>query len=172
MSNEDLAKMRPSRPEALNRLDMFAGDWDTTGEIRMSVAKEIIPTHGHNHAEWDVDRRLLVDHSQMDMGPMGPMSGLTIWGHDETRNRFRMTWYDSFGEVTTATARYDEKYRTWRLRTIGRMHGFEIRGTGTIRCVDANTLEWTWIERVWGVYEVAYMKGTSQRTVHDDGARP
>ncbi|MBI1827523.1 MAG: DUF1579 family protein [Planctomycetes bacterium] len=172
MSNDELAKMRPSRPEALDRLNMLAGDWETTGEIRMAFANEVIRTHGHNYADWDVDRHLLVDHSEMDMGPMGLMSGLTVWGYDESKGRYRMSWFDSFGEASTATARFHEMDRTWHMKMKGRMHGFTICGTGTIRHVDENTLEWTWIERVWGIYEVANMKGTSQRSIRYDGLNP
>lgn len=163
LSTSDLGQLRPQRPAELDRLEMLLGDWETTGEIRMTVADDVIHTRGHNHAEWSLDRRMFVEHAQLDMGAMGPMSGMSIWTYDEGAKKYRMWWFDSFGETSEAVVKFDEKTSTWHMKATGQKYGYSTSGSGTIRRIDADTLEWTWVERGFKLLKLAEMKGTSRR---------
>jgi len=164
MRPEDLAEFRPERSPETDRLSMLLGDWETAGEIKLIIIDEPIHTKGRNHAEWSLDGRMLVEHEQMDMGPLGPMSGMSVWTYDDGAGKYRMWWFDSFGETSQAVARWDDAAQTWRLRTTGRKYGHSTSGSGTVHKVDDNTLEWTWIERGGlGLIKFATMRGTSHR---------
>ncbi|MCH7802377.1 MAG: cyclic nucleotide-binding domain-containing protein, partial [Chloroflexi bacterium] len=53
---------------------------------------------------------------------------------------------DSFGEISEAVVRSDEASQTWHMRAKGQKYGHATSGRGTLRCIDENTLEWTWNE--------------------------
>ncbi len=119
---------------------------------------------GRNHAEWTCDRRVLVDRSTFEMGALGPMAGTNVWSWDPRRQRFRLWWFDSFGESATGHARYDAATRTWHMRTRGTNGWCRILSRGTIRHVNDDTLEWTWRQSdSWGWFTIADMRGTSRR---------
>lgn len=164
LSSTDLARLRPERPVELDRLNMFLGEWETTGEIKLAVSDEIIHTKGRNKAHWSMDGRMLLDHAELDMGPMGPMTGMSIWTYDEGSGKFRMWWFDSFGETSEAVAKWNERRRSWMLKATGRKYGYTTSGHGSVRVIDDNTVEWTWVEQDgMGVITFANMKGISRR---------
>jgi len=167
MPSYDLDRIKEQlaqRPVELNRLDQLAGKWKTSGTIKFIGIDEPIHTTGTSEAAWECDGRLLVERSQFDMGPLGPMSGLSVWSWDENKRRYGMQWFDSFGEQTRGHARYDEDTKTWHISTRGRSSLCNVATRGTVRVIDHDTLEWTWDQwDAWGILQFAEMRGMSQR---------
>ena len=153
-----------ARPTELDQLNALAGKWRTEGEVRMLGFGDPIRTTGKSEANWECDRRLLVERSTFDMGPLGPMSGVSVWSYDARSRRYEMHWFDSFGESAKGTARFDAKKNSWEMRVRGRNAVTDIAADGTIRIVDDNTLEWTWKQYdAWHFIKFADMKGRSVR---------
>ena len=155
---------RPSPPTELRQLDALAGSWETTGEVRLAVLDEPFQTRGSNRAEWTLDGRLLADYAALEMGPMGHVSGMSLWMFDSSIKRFRMSWFDSLGEVSEAIVRFDERTRTFHMRAVGAKYGFRTSGRCRLRVVDSDTLEWTWKDYdSLGLIKFADMHGISRR---------
>jgi len=164
MSIEQIKAMQPVRPPQLDRLDMLLGKWETSGEVRMTVLDGVLSTSGSNEATWAMDKRFLVDRADLNMGELGAMTGMSIWTWDPTVRKYRMWWFDSFGETSEATASYNETTRTWHMKARGQKYGHATTGKGTLRQIDENTLEWTWKEYAGlGLIKLADMKGISRR---------
>jgi len=164
MTVEELGSFQPVRPAELDKLDMLLGSWETAGEVEMAILDEIVYTSGTNEAKWSLDRRMIVDHAELDMGPLGKLTGFTVWMWDEAIGKYRMWWFDSMGEFAEGTVTYDESTRTWHIKTSGSKYGYSTSGTGTIRQIDEDTLEWTWREGdAWGFVKLADMRGVSTR---------
>jgi len=164
MTAEELGSFSPDRPEQLDKLDMLLGTWETAGEVRMAILDEVVHTTGTNEAKWSLDRRMLIDQAKLDMGPLGKLTGFTVWTWDDAIGKYRMWWFDSMGEFSEGIVTYDEKRQLWKIRTTGSKYGYSTSGTGTIRRMDDDTLEWTWREGDgWGFITFADMRGVSHR---------
>ena len=164
LSPDDLSQLRPQRPPELEKLNMLLGEWETTGEIRMAVLDAPIHTKGKNRATWSLDGRVVLDQAELDMGPLGPMTGMSLWTWDPQSKKYHMHWFDSFGETSFATVSYHAGSKTWRMKARGQKYGHSTAGHGTLRAIDADTLEWTWNETdSLGWINFAEMKGISRR---------
>lgn len=164
MTVEEIRQFQPERPAELDRLDMFLGEWETNGTIEMAMLDEPITTSGRNRAEWTLDRHIVEDHADLDMGPFGRMQGKTLWTYDPAIGKYRMWWFDTLGETSEVVATFDERRDMWRMKARGQKYGRQTSGRGTIRRIDANTLEWTWDEAsASGLIRFAKMRGISRR---------
>jgi len=164
MSLEAMKARMPPRPPELDTLQMLAGDWTTDGHVQFIGMDEPIATTGTSSARWECDRRFLIDRSDYDMGPLGPMKGVSVWGWDPQRKEFAFWWFDGFGESASDTARYDKSAKVWHITTNGQSTRCNVKNRGTIRMVDENTLEWTWEQfSAWGFPKYADMNGVSRR---------
>lgn len=163
-SLEAFRESLPPRPSELDRLETLAGTWNTEGTVWFIGMKKPGRATGSSHTEWACDKRFLIDRSTYDMGPLGPMTGINVWGWDAQRHRFTFSWFDSFGETATGHARYDESAKTWHIHTSGHSSRCSVNNRGTIRVVDDHTLEWSWVTRsAWGFPKYAEYRGTSRR---------
>lgn len=152
------------RPPQLEALSQLEGRWTTSGTVEFIGMDEPIQTEGSTEARWECDGRILVDRSSYSMGPLGQMTGVSIWTWDDARNRYSISWFDSFGETATGHGRYDEATRTWHFQTKGRSSLCDIFAKGTIRVVDADTLEWTYDQwDSWRIMRFSKMYGKSER---------
>lgn len=164
MSVEQIAAYQPERPAELDQLDMLLGEWETTGTIELAVVDEPITTSGRNKAQWTMDGRVLEDQADLDMGPFGRVTGKTLWTWDPSLQKHRMWWFDSLGETSEVVATFDPRTQTWKMKAKGQKYGRRTSGSGTIRRIDDNTLEWTWNEAsASGLITFAKMRGTSRR---------
>lgn len=164
MTVEQIAQYAPNRPPELDRLNMFVGDWQTTGTIELAMLDEPIATSGRNHAEWILDGCVVEDQSDLDMGPFGRVKGKTLWAWDPALGKYRMWWFDTLGETSEVVATFNKRTDTWHMKAKGQKHGWRTSGRGTIRRIDDNTLEWTWNEAsASGLVRFAKMRGTSRR---------
>lgn len=159
-----LRSMIPPPAPQLRELNRLEGDWKTSGSIRFLAAREAIETTGENTAAWACDGRYLVDRSTYTLGPIGTMSGVSIWTWDDREKRYRIWWFDGLGESAQGTARFDAGSRTWQIRTRGSNGRCSVRSHGTIRHVNKDHLEWTWRQwDGWGIFRISEMRGTSVR---------
>ncbi len=164
MSVEQIREFQPERPAELERLNMFLGEWETTGTIEMAFLEAPIATSGRNKAEWTLDGYVLEDRADLDMGPFGRVKGKTLWAWDPALGKYRMWWFDTMGETSDVVATFNERTNTWRMKAKGQKYGRHTSGSGTIRRIDENTLEWTWNEAsASGLIRFAKMRGTSRR---------
>jgi hypothetical protein len=161
---ERITQELSQKPRELEQLNQLVGKWHTSGTVEFIGLAEPIQTTGTSEAAWECDGRMLVERSRFDMGPLGAMSGMSLWNWDPHDRCYRMWWFDSFGERTSGKARYDERKRTWSISTRGRGSLCRVVTRGTIRVVDDHELEWTWDQwDSWGILRFARMRGTSLR---------
>ena len=154
----------PERPAELDRLELLAGSWKTTGTVEMLGLKDPLNVDGANTARWSCERRLLIDESHFDMDALGPMTGVSLWTYHPGKKKYLMWWFDSFGESATGSAKFNKKTRTWKIKTRGKNHWCSVVNHGTIRQIDEDTLEWTWVQ--WDAFHIlryAKMRGISRR---------
>ena len=131
MTVTQIKAIQPARPWQLDRLEMLLGRWTTTGEVTMSVLDSVLKTRGTNEASWSMDRRMLIDHAELEMGELGRLTGMSVWTWDPTRKKYRMWWFDSFGETSEANVTYNEATETWHMSGTGQEWGNNTRGKGT-----------------------------------------
>ena len=164
MTIDEIRAMQPPRPVELDRLEILLGDWVNEGEVSVAVLAEPMRSGGTNHAEWSLDRRTVVGHADLDMGPLGKMTGMSIWSWDPLIKKYRMKWFDSIGETLEAVITYNEATQIWHMKGKGQKFGIKTSGRGTMRRIDDDTLEWTWKEYdAFGIIQLAHMKGISRR---------
>lgn len=164
MTLEDMKAMIPQRPVELDKLNAFAGKWESTGESKMAGLDEVLKASGTNEARWEGDNWYLVSRGTFNMGDFGEMQGLETWTYDTHSKKYRSTWTDSMGSVGTGTSTYNEKTNTWHMK--GTSHGpfGKTTGKGQVKFIDENTMEWTWKEyAMGGLIKTMEMTGTSRR---------
>lgn len=164
MDLADMKNMIPPPAPQLKELERLQGDWTTKGTIQFIAAKEPVLTTGSNSAAWECDGRFLVDRSTYDLGPLGQMTGISIWTWDANDKTYRMWWFDGLGESARGTARFDGDSQTWHVRTRGTNGRCSVLSRGTLRHVDSDHLEWTWKQwDGWRIFKISEMNGTSTR---------
>lgn len=162
MTVAEMKDQMPKRPAELDRLNMFVGHWEGTGECRMEMLDEPLKTQGVSEIQWAGDNWYLVEQGRFTMGDFEPMKGLGTWSYDTHAKKYRSTWVDSMGSTGLGEATYDEKTGTWKWS--GDTYGpwGKSRISGTLKFPDENTMEWTMAEHM-GLAKTMEMKGTSKR---------
>ena len=164
---EQMKEMRPKRPAELDRLNMFVGKWDGTGDAKFMGLDETLKTKGTSQTAWDCDGWYLVEHGEFEMGDMGRMHGLGVWTWDAKAKKYRMWWFDNWGATGTGTAEYDESTKTWSMNSKAAGPMGSMAGRGVVKMVDDKTVEWTWTEwpgwDLFHAFKVAEMKGTNKK---------
>jgi hypothetical protein len=159
----------PPRAAELDRLDKWVGSWESTGECTMAGAEKPMKCTGKNTVAWDCDNRVLVEHFEGQMeGSDSKFKGIGIWTWDSRMNKYRIWWFDSFGEASDGVATYNEKEDIWNFHASGRnpMTGKPSYMTGTMKMTSPSTMEWThkeWDNQFrWGTPTMD-MKATSRK---------
>lgn len=110
------AQMAPPTPAPeLKKLEMFAGDW--AGEGTMTMGPPGTPPSKwttNSHAEWLEGNFFLIEHSDMDLGPMGKGKELSAMGYDPDRKVYTYKAFNSMGEAENSTGTVDGDTWTWR----------------------------------------------------------
>lgn len=163
---EDLHSMRPERPVELDRLNMLAGDWTSTGTMKVIGVDEPVEIQGKSRAEWQADGWYLVEQAEYRMGGGEPSKIIGIWTWDERKEVYRSWFFDSMGSQGAGTAKYDPETNSWKIKAKGRGAIGRTKGRGTMR-FSGDTIEWTWKEYSgWDVFRLITlmdMKGVSTR---------
>ena len=155
----------PARPAELDQLNTFVGTWEGTWEMTMKGCDKPMSGKGVDTFAWDADKWVMTEHSSGMMGD-NKMVGTGIWVWDGHEKLFRYISADNYGMLMKGTMCYDAKTETWHMKgkTCETIHGHESVGEGTLKMVDANTMEWQMSE--WDALhlcKIMEMKGTSHR---------
>lgn len=167
MTIEEMKAMMPEgRPAELDRLDAFAGQWDSECTMKMPMLdrEEPLKAWGSGESHWNTDKTYLVGDSTFTMEEFGEMYGHETWSYDSKAKLYRSTWTDSMGSTGTGTGRYDEATGVWYMAaTSFGPHG-KTTMKGTAKFIDDNTMEWTYAEyAMGGLTKTMEMTGTSKR---------
>lgn len=164
MTIEEMKAMMPERPVELDRLNVFAGTWEGTGDATMLGVDKVLKSSATSEGHWEGDDWYMVIRSVMDMDEFGGMKALETWTYDPHCEIYRSTWVDSMGSIGTGTTRFNENTNTWHMRA--KSHGPMGKSTmkGWVRIIDDNNMEWVWSSHVFfGLIKTMEMKGTSTR---------
>src|SRR6266566_439303 len=97
------AQMGQTPAPELKKLDFMAGDWKSDGTMNpgpgMPGGKFAITSH----ADWMDGNFFLVEHSDLDLGPMGKGKELAVLGYDSDRKVYTYTAFNSMGEAESST---------------------------------------------------------------------
>lgn len=163
MTMAEMMKM-PPRAAELDQLSAFVGTWEGTSEgIAHMAGGEKVTGSGTETYVWECDKRVLLNRMQWKMGDC-TMHGIGIWRWNAGAKKFDTFWTSDFGDVGHGQAWYDAETKTWHMRGKGDMGGHTSVGEGTMKMVDNNTMEWSWVEwNSWKTEKTMEMKGTSKR---------
>lgn len=89
------------------RLDVFVGNWQTTGQIYAGPSGTPIPIHGSDTYGWLPGGYFLVHHIDVRIGEES-MNGIEIIGYDALHQNYPMHFYDSQGNCGTMRASFNE----------------------------------------------------------------
>ncbi|MBV9182925.1 MAG: DUF1579 family protein [Acidobacteria bacterium] len=109
------AQMGPPSPAPeLKKLQLFAGDWSADGTMTMGPPGTAPSKWTRNsHAEWLDGNFFLVEHSVMDLGPMGKGTELAVLGYDPEKNVYTYKAFNSMGQSEDSTGTVNGDIWTW-----------------------------------------------------------
>lgn len=146
MTKEDLKNMKPQRPAELDRLNMFVGKWESTGDMKMGRMDEPIKGKGANEGTWECEKMVVTIKETWEMEDVGTYNGTGLWMWDAKAKKYRSTWADNHGSIASGVATYNEDTKTWKMKTHGRGPMGSSKGKGTMTLVDDKTMNWTFTE--------------------------
>jgi Protein of unknown function (DUF1579) len=129
------AQMGPPTPAPeLKKMEFMAGDWTATGT--MTAGPPGTPSSNFtltSHAQWMEGNFFLVEHSDMDLGPMGKAKEISVMGYDPDRKVYTYNSFSSMGEVESATGTVDGD--TWTWTSTEHMNGMTMKGRYTMKVI-------------------------------------
>ena len=137
----------PPRPAALDRLEMWVGTWDNTGEMK-ACNGQVMKSHSSHDVKWDLNKTILIERYSGEMEGMGKFNSMGIYSYDYREKEFKYRSIGENGETMHGDLDYNENTGVWTMETKGYnpMMKMAVTGKGTFRFPDANTIEWTWKE--------------------------
>jgi len=127
------AQMAPPSPAPeLKKLDFMTGDWSAEGT--MSAGPPGTPTSKwsmNSHGEWMEGNFFLVQHSDMDLGPMGKGKDISFMGYDSDKKVYTYKGFNSMGEAEDSTGTVDGD--TWTWTSDEHMNGMTMKGRYTMK---------------------------------------
>lgn len=164
MTIEEMKAMMPERPAALDKLNMFVGNWNQEGTAQFAAMDEPLKMTARSTIKWEGDGWYLVETATYSMDGFDDMKGMSIWTYDAARERFRVTYVDTMGSQSTGTATYDEETKQWRMRVENATPFGTSTAYATVTFTDKDTQEWTWTESAFfGLMKIMDMEATLKR---------
>jgi hypothetical protein len=103
----------PPAPE-LQKLDFLTGHWTVEGTATMGPpGTPASKWSGASNADWMDGKYFLVEHSEMDLGPMGKGKEMAVYGYDSDNKVYTYTAFDSWGEAEKSTGTVNGDTWTW-----------------------------------------------------------
>jgi hypothetical protein len=156
----------PMRPVELDQLNAFVGKWEGTWEMKMAGEEKPMTGKGTDVFAWDADKWVLTTHSEGTCGEH-KMTGTGLWVYDSHEKDFKYGSADNYGMIMVGSGKYDAKTQTWHMKGTSHetIHGQQSVGEGTLKFIDANTMEWHWTEWDSCLHLMKFMEmtGTSHR---------
>jgi hypothetical protein len=131
-----VASVSAQAPEApkpapeLDRLNYFAGTWNTEVDMKASPFGPAGTYTGKDHTEWMNGKFFLVTHSNTD-GPMGPGTEVAVMGYKADDKVYTYDAYSSMGEADHATGTVAGD--TWTWTSSEKMGGKSFNGRFTVK---------------------------------------
>lgn len=164
MTIEQMKADMPQKPAELQKLDAFAGRWQSTGEASFAGLDQVLKSSGESEITWEGDGWYMVERGKYNMAELGEMQGLGIWTYDTKAKKFRTAWVDTTGGLGHGTSWHDEKTGKWHMKSTNHTPWGKTKAKGTVTFVDPNTMEWSYAEyAMGGLMKTMEMKGTSKR---------
>jgi Protein of unknown function (DUF1579) len=108
------AQMGPPSPAPeLKKAEFMRGDWMAEGTISPGPGMPGGKFSSSSHGEWMEGDFFLVEHSEIDMPPMGKMKELAVLGYDSDRKVYTYTAFNSMGQAQQSTGTVDGDTWTW-----------------------------------------------------------
>ena len=100
-----------SRPNALDRLDVFIGRWLTQGETAAAPGVPSVRIVASDIYQWAPSRHFIMHPAYGRIGEQD-VGGLEVIGYDPATDQFRTHFFDHTGNVLTETLTFRDG--TWR----------------------------------------------------------
>ena len=108
------AQMAPLSPAPeLKKLDFMSGDWTAEGTMSPAPGAPSSKWTMTTHAEWMEGDFFLVEHSNMDLGPVGKGKEVAYMGYDPEKKVYTYRAFNSWGEAEDSTGTVDGDTWTW-----------------------------------------------------------
>ena len=164
MTIEEMKSGMPKRPPELDKLNMFVGTWEGTGEVEFAMLDQPLKTTSKSTTEWGCDGWCVIERGTFEMEEFDPMDGIGVWTYDLKGKKYRGFWVDSMGMTSTATATWCDKTKTWKMKGKGHDPWGRNIWKGTVTLTDPNTMEWEMTQ--WdgsGLMKVMEMTGIAHK---------
>jgi len=169
----DMMKKPDPAPE-MKKLQRMVGRWTGTAEMieptREEMAKQMpegeqmgdMKFAGGGTTDWVMEGHFLKSEGWHEMGPGQRMNMVEYITWDAGVGKYRSYWFSDWGEVGEGTMTMSADGNTMTFKSEGfNAHGERSKGSGTMKFVNNNTIEWTWTEK--GPEGTMKLKGTSRR---------
>jgi Protein of unknown function (DUF1579) len=115
LTTVSLHAQAPPPPAAeLQKLDFMTGHWMVEGTATMGPpGTPSTKWTETTDSEWMDGKYFLVQHNDMDLGPMGKGKAMSITGYDSDNKVYTRTSFDSWGEAEKATGTVNGDTWTW-----------------------------------------------------------
>ncbi|GMV96173.1 MAG: DUF1579 family protein [Phycisphaerae bacterium] len=172
-SMEDMTPKKPPAPPEMAKLEAWLGTWTGEGQMvepspeemkkMMGPAAEDMPTtfKGGQKVERVLDGMFVREESWHEM-PKGQREHFVgYYGWDARAKKYKAWFFSDWGGHGGGTMTLD-KNGVWHMDFSSvDCRGNASSGTGTVRMIDDDNMEWTWTEKgPWGRMK---MKGVSKR---------
>ncbi len=123
----------PPPPGAeLQKLDFLTGHW--TAEGSYTPGPPGTPSSkwsGSSDIEWMDGKYFLIEHNDMNLGPMGKIKEMAVYGYDSDQKVYTYTAFDSMGEAEKSTGTVNGD--TWVWNSDEKMGGVPMKGRFTMK---------------------------------------
>ena len=106
------APEKPKPAPELDRLNYFAGNWNTVTDMKASPYGPAGKYTSKDNSEWMPGKFFLVTHSMMN-GPMGPGTQVAVMGYKTDDKVYTYDAYDSMGQANHSTGTVAGDTWTW-----------------------------------------------------------
>jgi hypothetical protein len=126
------AQAPPPPAAELQKLDFLTGHWTEEGTATMGPpGTPSTKWTQTGDSEWMDGKYFLVEHSDMDLGPLGKSKELAVYGYDSDNKVYTRTGFDSWGEAVKSTGTVNGD--TWVWTNEQRMGGMAMKGRFTMK---------------------------------------
>lgn len=128
-----LQAQAPPPPAAeLQKLDFMTGHWTVEGTAVMGPpGTPATKWSGSSDVEWMDGKYFLVEHNGMELGPMGKINELAVYGYDPDNKVYTYTAFSSTGEAEKSTGTVSGD--TWVWNSNEHMGGMTMKGRFTMK---------------------------------------
>jgi hypothetical protein len=174
-SDMEMPKKPPRAPE-MEALAPLVGTWSGTAEMVKPSAEDMKKSMpegapapqttfaGGTTYKWDIGGLFLHAEGWFEMGEGQKCNNHELIGWDPVKKMYHGWYVSDYGERgdNWMKANSDGKSFTMKMSGIG-MNSKAMKGSGSMTFVDANTIEWTWVEKNALGGTKMEMKGTMKK---------